>query len=162
MMSQRIVTECDECLALGETRSAATVGVRALSIEVEVDLCDVHVKPLVELVERLAELGRAPGADSRGVHRCPRCSRSFATPQALGRHARDTHGEKVAALRKAPSPAPVEAPVEDGVACPECGKRSATGQGLAVHRRRKHGVVGASRASAARRAAGEDGAPSGE
>jgi DNA-directed RNA polymerase subunit RPC12/RpoP len=159
-MSQRIVTECDECLALGESREAATIVVQVREGGVEVDLCDVHVKPLADMFARLVELGRAPGTGSPGA-KCPRCSRRFASPQALGRHAKSEHGERVAALRKAPSPAPVEAPVEDGVACPECGKRSATGQGLAVHRRRKHGVVGASRASAARRAAGEDGAPSG-
>lgn len=148
-MSQRIVTECDECLTLGETSDARTVAVRALSVEVEVDLCDRHVKPLVEVLERLAELGRPPGMAGPST-KCPRCLRTFATPQALGRHTRKEHGETVHEARKATPPRRVEV---DTIACPECNRTDfASTQGLAVHRRRKHAVEGSSRATASRRA----------
>jgi uncharacterized C2H2 Zn-finger protein len=142
-MSQRIVTECDECATLGETREAVTVEVRALGIEVDIDLCDVHVKPLNELVGRLAELGRKPSEAGVLQATCPRCGRRFASPQALGRHAKNEHGEKVSALRsKAPAPA-AEPATRDAFACPECGRGFGKAQGMAVHRRRSHGVKGA-------------------
>lgn len=161
MMSQRVVTECDECNALGETRPASTVGVRALSVEVEVDLCDVHVKPLAEMLARFAELGRAPSVDRRtsGRATCPRCGRAFPTPQALGRHARAEHGQSVAELRNGATV--VVETVE--VACPECGRVFGKPQALAVHRRRTHGVTGASKSAASRRRENHEGeAPSGE
>jgi hypothetical protein len=114
-MSQRVVVECDACLAEGKKRSAATVGVRALSVEVEVDLCDVHVKPLVEMVERLVELGRTPNGKAAPQveasletlgHPCPECGRVFAGTQGLGAHRRLAHGveggsNRTAARRRA-------------------------------------------------------------
>jgi uncharacterized C2H2 Zn-finger protein len=164
-MSQRIVIECDECAELGESRDAVTVELNALGQSVEVDLCDVHTKPLADLVERYVELGRKPGAGSVVVTTCPRCGRKFGSPQALGRHARDEHGESVNQMRgKSPSKTGRRAPGErvtvpesDRVPCPECGKGFAP-VGLGVHRRRVHGVAGASRQAAARRRAGQDGA----
>lgn len=160
-MSQRIVTECDECAAAGETREAVTVVVRALGHDFEVDLCDEHAKSLAVVVERLADLGRGIGmVEARAT--CPRCGRAFASPQALGKHAKSEHGESVNALRRA-KPAPVE--VEPAAhACPECGRTFRKAQALAVHRRRSHGIGGTSKASASRRrgAAHEGEAPGGE
>lgn len=154
-MSQRIITECDECLALGETSDAATVAVRALSIEVEVDLCNRHVKPFVEMLERFAELGRTPAQAAGSGTPCPRCGRRFATPQALGRHTKAAHGATVADMRKAGAiPAPAD--VKGGFPCPECAREFGSTQGLAVHRSRTHGVKGSSQASESRaRHAGE-------
>ena len=86
-MSQRIVTECDECADSGKAREAVTREIRALNKAFEVDLCDEHEGPLAALVERLAHLGRPVGTlIARAT--CPRCNREFATAQALGRHAR--------------------------------------------------------------------------
>lgn len=156
-MSQRIVTECDECMALGETRPASTVGVRALSIEVEVDLCDVHVKPLADLLARLVEVGRAPGA-ATGSAVCPRCGRRFATHQALGRHAIAAHGKSVRELRgQSPRKSRKQTSVEGGIPCPECGREFGKPQGLAVHRRRIHGVSGSSTSTASRRRSSGEG-----
>jgi uncharacterized C2H2 Zn-finger protein len=159
-MSQRIVTECDECLALGETRNAVTVVVRALGVEVELDLCDLHVKPLGDMLARFVELGRTPGRPRDVKSTCPRCGKSFATPQALGRHAKTEHGERVSELRQAVPDAPVVEPT--AVTCPECGRGFGKPQALAVHRRRTHGVEGASKATASRRRSHEDEAHEGE
>lgn len=161
-MSQRIVTECDECANEGVERPAVTVVVRALGHDFGVDLCDEHTKPLGVLVERLAELGRRVGTIEEARATCPRCGRAFHSPQALGRHARDEHGESVRALRRT-EPAPVE--VDTGAfTCAECGRGFPKAQGLAVHRRRTHGVTGTSKSAASRRrgdgAEGE--APQGE
>jgi uncharacterized C2H2 Zn-finger protein len=163
-MSQRIVIECDECLALGEaSRDAVTVEVRAMGVEVEVDLCDVHAKPLAEMLDRFVELGRRPNEAGLLRAACPRCGRKFASPQALGRHAKETHGESVNQMRGKAAPANPAPATGDEYACPDCGRGFATRQAIAVHRRRAHGVQGESKASAARRRAqGEDGAPSGE
>lgn len=138
-MSQRIVTECDECLALGKQSDGSTVGVRALSIEVEVDLCDTHVRPLVDMLERFAELGRTPTGRASGLT-CPRCGRTFNTPQGLGRHTKETHGESVSEARQAASPVAVA-----GVfTCPECGRPAKSALALGVHRAKAHGVPGVS------------------
>jgi uncharacterized C2H2 Zn-finger protein len=135
-MAQRIVTECDECIALGESQSGSTVGVRALSIEVEVDLCDVHVKPLTELLARFVEVGRTPGEAGSGERvACPRCRKAFATGQALGVHTRRVHGETVVEAREAMG----QAAASDGHPCPECGKRFASPNGLGPHRAKAHG-----------------------
>lgn len=165
-MASRIVIECDECVALGDaSRDAVTVEVRALGHEVEVDLCDVHTKPLAELVDRLVELGRKPSEAGTLRVSCPRCNRKFASPQALGRHARDEHGESVnqmrgrVATRTKPPGERVTVPESDRVTCPECGKGFAP-QGLGVHRKRVHGIAGTSRSSKQRQATtGQDGAP---
>lgn len=160
-MSQRIVTECDECADAGETRTAQTVVVRALGHEVEVDLCEMHTKPLADMVERLAMLGR-PVGNHNGEAKCPRCGRTFSTAQALGRHTKKRHGETVREARAAtvatvePEPA-VVATVVGSEPCPECGQTFARPQGLAVHRFRKHGVRGSSRASASRASTREEG-----
>lgn len=151
-MSQRIVIECDECSELGETREAVTVEVRTLGRELVVDLCDVHAKPLAELVDRLAEIGRKPSEAGVGRVPCPRCGRKFASPQALGRHARDEHGESVNSMRGKASKA---APVVAELPCPECSRTFTKSQGLAVHRRRTHGVEGTSERSRERHADAE-------
>lgn len=148
-MSQRIVIECDECSELGETREAVTVEVRTLGRELVVDLCDVHSKPLAELVDRLSEIGRKPSEAGVVSTSCPRCGRKFGSPQALGKHAKDAHGESANALRKA------AARVVDEYACPECPRTFGKAQGLAVHRRRSHGVEGTSERSRERHAGAE-------
>ena len=160
-MSQRIVIECDECAELGESRDAVTVEVRALGYDVEVDLCDVHTKPLADVVAHLVDLGRKPGQVGPVTTACPRCGRRFGSPQALGRHARDEHGESVNQMRnrKAARTKPpgdrVTVPPGERVECPDCGKGFAP-QGLGVHRRRVHGVAGASSSSRNRAARARD------
>jgi uncharacterized C2H2 Zn-finger protein len=156
-MSQRIVTECDECAERGVARSGITREIHALDKAFAVDLCDEDAKPLVDLVERWAHLGRPIGSlVARAT--CPRCGREFATAQALGRHAKKAHGERVHELRKAASTAPAPVVVEDGVECPECGKRFGNTRGLGAHRFRSHGVKGASYDAVRRRAQDEGGA----
>lgn len=153
-MSQRIVTECDECADSGVTRDGVTRAIAALDKAFEVDLCDEHTTALAALVDRLADLGRPVGVlIARAT--CPRCGREFATAQALGRHAKKAHGEKVHELRKAASPTPAPVVVEDGVECPECGKRFGNTRGLGAHRFRSHGVKGVSYDATRRRAQGE-------
>jgi uncharacterized C2H2 Zn-finger protein len=153
-MSQRIVTECDECAADGVTRDGVTREIAALDKAFAVDLCDEHVKPLLALVERWGDMGRPVGTlIARAT--CPRCGRDFATAQALGRHAKKAHGERVHELRKAANPAPAPVEVADGFACPECGKAFPTTRGLGAHRFRSHGVKGVSYDATRRRAQGE-------
>lgn len=141
-MAQRIVTECDECAELGEVSDGELVEVSALGSVFVVDLCELHRKPLRELVDRLAELGRRP-SDSplTGVAVCPACGREFRSPQALGKHTKDEHGTSANALRKAKS---------DAHKCPVCQNPYGSAQGLAVHLRRTHGVQGTSKAARAR------------
>jgi len=155
MMSQRIVTECDECLTLGESKTAVTIGVQALGVVVEVDLCDVHVKPIADLMARLGEVGRTPGEVGGARVVCPRCGSAFATGQALGRHVSKVHGET---LREAREAVAASKPIPKPTAkfphvCPECGAQFDRPNTLGAHRNRKHGIPGASKDAKARREA---------
>lgn len=133
-MSQRIVTECDECGAA----DASTYSVAALGQSIELDLCAMHVKPLAELVERFGELGRNTPVPTRARIACPYCKQTAASRDSLAKHVRRVHGIQPRELKAAP-PAPEE---EEALpyGCPNCLKTFATPQGLGAHRFRSHGL----------------------
>jgi hypothetical protein len=110
-MAQDIIirTLCDVCLDSGEERhdaSAYTIGDGPVLLDI--DLCDVHAKPLAELVAhaRPSERGKppkrkrapagpvAPVIESAGAHACDDagCGRVFASAQGLAMHRYRAHG----------------------------------------------------------------------
>lgn len=149
-MSQKIVTLCDEHGASGDEVPGAPVEVRitghGLDVAVLVDLCDVDTKPLRDLAEHLAEIGRPldDGARARtsartSITTCPHCGSQHATRNALGHHVRRHHGTGLVV-----TPGASAAEMVAALTCPECGLVTKAPQGLGVHRARIHGVKGTS------------------
>lgn len=129
-MSQRIVTECDECGAADATTyTITTLGGLLTRTPVELDLCGEHVKPLAELVERFAEIGRKPTAPTPRLS-CSYCGHTSVSRDALGKHIRREHGGTAR---------DIELAAAGSFECPTCGKSFATPQGLGAHRSRAHG-----------------------
>lgn len=114
-MAQRIVVECDQCIA---AMYADTVPVSALaalgqSVTVsvtlpgrkartwQVDLCEVHRKPFEDLGAELDELGGRPPEQRPGATRirgggtlaCPECPKTFRSSSGLRTHLQTQHPE---------------------------------------------------------------------
>lgn len=83
----------------------------------EIDLCDEHVTPFIEVFTVLEERGttitgaaKKPGPKSPGVKKggrkhenlpnppCPDCGQQYTSRESLGSHARDQHGKTLAEL----------------------------------------------------------------
>lgn len=156
-MAQVLTTLCDECMAHGEEVTGAphTVtlevpGARAASYVL--DACEVHAKPLRDLLETLAEYGRRadrkaplPRAVSAVASKpdqaaagaasvtCPVSGCGHATPSEGGMrsHVQNQHGVTLS-----------EARGENGLPCPAdgCGRTLGNMQGLSAHLRSSHGM----------------------
>ena len=153
-MAQVITTLCDECLSRGEEVPGAPHGVTvevpgAKGAAYVLDACEVHAKPVREMLAMLAEHGRradrktplprtvgaavpgkpdqaTPGPTS-GAHVCPVEGCGHTTP-ALGgirSHVQQKHGMTLS-----------EARGENGSPCPAgCGRMLGAAQGVMAHLR---------------------------
>jgi len=133
-MSQKIVTLCD----IHQQRDEEVPG-RPFDVVarvdgggfrfVTIDLCESCAKPLVDMVDGFAELGR----EYTGAVPRPPKRRSRAT--SVARASRPDAGTR--------GPLPVEYPIEetdDGrVVCPTCGTTAANKSSLRSHLRNRHG-----------------------
>jgi hypothetical protein len=131
-MAQQIVTLCDPHVDDGEsvTGQVFRLGVQIPGESwawVEVDLCPDHAKPLVALVQELADHGRVfqpegTAAQASGRFPCPECGRGLKTQDSLQKHMRRQHSEAA----------------RGPFTCEECGRSFPKAQGLAMHRTRAH------------------------
>lgn len=168
-MAQRIVTLCDAHMHNDDGTEAAGVawevtitapGAKPMSFSI--DLCDDDSKPLRDLQQFLADVGRVAtgqqtrkakaktshgggtgpsaaalaGVPTEGPIPCPvdGCDMSPASPDALQSHLRSHHDTSVAEVYGLPTP----------YACdwPECERKFTHPQGLGAHRKQAHGVAG--------------------
>lgn len=144
-MATQILTRvlCDFCNADDiETSDARTESVTIGGAEYEIDVCEPHGKPLTELAETLAALGRklpktaterARVKPSRltepGAHVCPSCGKAMNHRSSLTSHARSVHKTTLAELEGLAVP----------FKCSRCERAFSTAQGAAVHDSRSHG-----------------------
>jgi len=164
IVAQQILTICDVCADDGGRQVDGATGfdLTGFGHAVTIDLCDLHEQQTRVIFDRLADLGRptdgskrprktratrvGPSRDSNahGEFKCPACDHVAVTAQSLGRHTREVHGKRVAALR-------MERGLPRGSGphvCPDCGRQFARAASLGAHRFRAHDVRGASRNAA--------------
>lgn len=155
-MAQVIQTLCDECLEAGEETAGQSY---ALTIEVPgakaapyiVDACDVHAKPVRDMLDSLARYGRradrktplprvaAAAAEQSGASRatggavpCPidGCGTTAVSEAAMDSHLSKYHGTRLSEVRgEADFPCPARG----------CTRMLAKPQGLSAHLRTAHG-----------------------
>jgi hypothetical protein len=148
-MATQIITRilCDFCSAEDVTTpDARTVSVSIDGTHYDVDVCEMHGKPLSELAETLAEFGRKlPGTATERArlkpsrqpsgpgdgqdNKCPACGKEYNYRSSLTSHARSAHGVTLAELQGEPVP----------FKCDICERAFSTPQGVSVHQARKHG-----------------------
>lgn len=147
MKEHVIRTWCDACPE-GEREEAVTHHVAIDSQRSEVDLCERHVKQLLEPLALLVGDLRveppppalAPGNRRRGAYTsCPLCGLKV-VKDAVVSHVWVTHVRGVRPARP--------------LVCPECGKQFGTTNGCGAHRSQAHGYTALAEAVAAARAAG--------
>jgi uncharacterized C2H2 Zn-finger protein len=133
-MAQDIIirTLCDLCLAHDEHTDGKAYGLTDGPVSLDIDLCEIHAKPLAELVEHARPAAKSGSASGPGTA-CPTCGKVLRTPRGLRKHLTQQHGapeETVAATLAG----------TDGETCPDCGRSFAKPQGLSMHRFRAHGI----------------------
>jgi uncharacterized C2H2 Zn-finger protein len=133
-MAQDIIirTLCDVCLASDEERrDARPYRIQDGTVSLEIDLCEIHAKPLGDLIEHARPVKGSKGEDGGA---CPQCGKVFRSRRGLQRHMTQSHGDDDGGRL---------APAAGGVyACDvaDCGRAFPSAQGLAMHRFRSHGI----------------------
>lgn len=145
-MAKTIVTWCDAHLtSTGEEVPAESMRFTlGLSLPVEVDLCEVCRKELVDpLAEFLAEHGQPVKGDAEheGAVFCPQCGKSYRQPASLRRHLIQAHGGAPEPTKAEPVPDRRSVVIPDGYPCPECDRKFDRPQALGRHRTHAHNYV---------------------
>lgn len=134
-MAQDIIirTLCDVCLADDEHRDDArpfviSNGGRLL----EIDLCEIHGKPLADLIEHARP--HEPKAKPDGLT-CETCGKVLQTSQGMRKHMMNQHGIDPDTVIRETLFGPSESHQ-----CDVCSRTFPKSQGLAMHRFRAHGI----------------------
>jgi hypothetical protein len=125
-----IRTWCDGCVAVDMRTEGETHTIKIDGKAAEVDLCERHVKQLIEpllavIEERGVPVKPAPRPASNG-RPCPFCDSNISTASIVG-HVYTQHAGGLD--KKPPTPA----------VCPECGDANPDARSMGAHRSRAHG-----------------------